>query len=836
MKEGKNVQVRRRAPTLLRLPFCRKIKTKITMLVMAVCVFVLALSFLGVMVIEALHARAELLSKQSALADTIAYNVAPAVIFDDPVAAGKTLASLQADPQINNAYLVTSDNRVFARYARKGLADAPRFGPKADLRRAINEMRRESTAIWRWGRDLEVVRPVMGERSEIGRIVVVSDVMIIYQKLRVILFGFMAIMAGAVLVAWFLASRMQHLVSAPLLHLSDVMRQVSRTKEYSLRAEVADNDEIGELVTGFNRMLEQVEARDARLAAHREELEREVELRTLELRETNQKLHETVDELSLAKKSAEDASQAKSMFLANMSHEIRTPLNGILGMAELLFTADLPEKPHGFVRTLHGSAVSLLDIIDDILDSSKIEAGKLELESIFFDLHDLVGETMDTFALAAQRKGVGLLCDMEQGVPASVQGDPVRLRQVLVNLINNALKFTEKGEVRVSVGLAQEGEVDYLITLAVRDTGIGILPDKLEYIFESFNQADGSTSRKYGGSGLGLTISRQLAHLMGGGLEVKSAVGVGSVFTFSVRLRKGGAAEARPAETGPVCRQWDLSGRRVLVVEDNPVNQKVALGMLNALGMSADLAANGKEAMAALANSGYDLVLMDCQMPVMDGYKATRLIREKEANGHEGLHARPGGKGRTTIVGITANAMKGERAKLLACGMDDCLAKPYTLAQMRTMLSTWLAGEDGQEESLPVADGPSPEGVFAAGEQELDDVDRSALDEISRLRKGALSAVIETYLATSVTSIDKMRAALAANDGAVVAFTAHGLKSSSAMLGAHRLAAHCDELETLGKAAALDDAVMKLEALEKVYLRVRNTLEKEMLNDCSTGK
>jgi TMAO reductase system sensor TorS len=831
MKVGKNIQVQRRIPTVLRLPVPRKITTKITMLVMAVCVFVLALAFLGVIVGEALRTRAELLSKQSALADTIAFNVAPAVIFDDPVAAGKTLASLQADPQINNAYLVTSDDRVFARYGRGALAEDPRFGPKPGVRRTLNEMRRDATTIWGWGRDLEVVRPVVSDGKEIAQIVLVSDVMIIYQKLRAILFGFLAIMAGAVLVAWFLAASMQHLVSAPLLHLSDVMRHVSRTKDYSLRAEVVDTGEIGELITGFNTMLEQIETRDARLAAYREDLEREVTLRTMELRETNRKLHETVDELRVAKKTAEDASQAKSMFLANMSHEIRTPLNGILGMAELLLTAELPDRLHDFVKTLHDSSLSLLDIINDILDSSKIEAGKLELESIPFDLLDLVGETMDMFALAAQRKGVGLLCSIEPGVPASVQGDPVRLRQVLVNLINNALKFTDTGEVRVSVGLAEEGERDCLVALAVRDTGIGIPSEKLENIFESFSQADGSTSRKYGGTGLGLTISKQLAHLMGGGLAVESAVGVGSVFTCSVRLRKGVPEAAPSAETGPVCRQWDLSDRRVLVVEDNLVNQKVALGMLNVLGLSADLAANGKEALAALEKNGYDLVFMDCQMPVMDGYEATRLIREKEANGHDGLHARPGGKGRMTIVGLTANAMKEERAKLLACGMDDHLAKPYTLEQLRTLLCTWLAEEDGPEEPIPVAPGASPEAAPGDGEQDPDDVDRSMLAQISRIKKGVLSTVIETYLATSVTGIDKMRAAIAANDGAGVAFTAHGLKSSSAMLGARRLAAHCAELEALGKAAALDDAAMKLEALERVYLRVRKTLEKEMLRD-----
>jgi len=278
--------------------------------------------------------------------------------------------------------------------------------------------------------------------------------------------------------------------------------------------------------------------------------------------------------------------------------------------------------------------------------------------------------------------------------------------------------------------------------------------------------------------------------------------------------------EAQPAETGPICRLTDLSARRVLIVEDNEVNQVVAMGMLNALGLSADLATNGKEALAAFEKSGYDLVFMDCQMPVMDGYEATRLIRGKE-----------GTKQRVTIVGLTANAMKDERAKLLDCGMDDYLAKPYTVAQMRTMLSTWLVGEDGPVESIPTADGTSPDGDSATGEHELDDVDRSMLAQISRLKGGVLSVAIETYLATSTSNLGKIRAALAANDGKAVAFTAHGLKSSSAMLVAHGLAAHCADLEALGNTAAIDEAAMKFETLEQVYLRVRKTLENEMLDD-----
>ncbi|HEY6838692.1 MAG TPA: ATP-binding protein, partial [Geobacteraceae bacterium] len=494
-------------------------------------------------------------------------------------------------------------------------------------------------------------------------------------------------------------------------------------------------------------------------------------------------------------------------------------------MSEILLTSGLPGKQHDFVRTLHGSAQSLLEIINDILDSSKIEAGKLELEAIPFNLHELMGDTMGTFAFAAQRKGIGLICDMGKEVPAAVEGVPVRLRQVLVNLVNNALKFTEKGEVRVSVGVAEEGPEDYLFTLAVSDTGIGIAPEKLDHIFESFSQADGSTSRKYGGTGLGLTISRQLAQMMGGSVTVESTVGVGSVFTFSVRLGKGALEEGGGVESGVDDRPRDLSGRRILLVEDNPVNQKVALGMLDALGIPADLAENGEEALAALGKIGYDLVLMDCQMPVMDGYEATRLIREKEAKGREGLC--PGAKGRLTIVGLTANAMRDERVNLLECGMDDYLAKPYTMAQMRTLLYTWLAGDSPE----PFSDAPPQVAPPAAVDCEPHDVDRAVLAQISSLKKGALAMIIQTYIATSVANLDKMRVAIVANDSAGVAFTAHGLKSSSAMLGAHGLAAHCAELEALGKAATLADAAVKFAVVEEVFLRVRSTLEKEMHDD-----
>ena len=960
---------------------------------------------------DMLEFRQTLVKELTEQAGLVGENSSAALVFHDQDTAQEILSVFHHQSNILQAMLLTPNGEIFVQLQPGGPPNLLKTSPHL-----ISQISWDS---------VEIIRPIMLNNEHVGNIYLHSNLQTMHNRLQDLLFVTFAAMLLSCLFALLISSRFQQALLSPLVNLTNVASRISQSQDYSLRAPIHSQDEIGTLIDGFNAMLQEIQNRDKELEQHRIHLSDMVTERTSELMNTNVLLHKEIterkrdsqeisnmatdlqkknDELAVSRDAALQAAKAKAEFLATMSHEIRTPMNGVIGMTDLLLDTPLTNDQQYLANTVRTSAEALLTLLNDILDFSKIESGKLELESIDFNVNTTLEDTLDLLAERASHKQVELTGVVFPDVPTRLNGDPGRIRQILLNLIGNAIKFTQQGEISVQILFMGSSESHVELKVHVWDTGIGIASEVKDKLFQAFTQADSSTTREYGGTGLGLAISKQLVELMDGQIGVESQHGEWSLFWFSVKLLKatttnqsewlprsdlhglrvlcvdqnptslfllesytkawgmvvttttktqrclpilqdamasgrpfdvailargvsegdglklgqlikqspdvaqtklllltsigqrGEAATAHeagfagyltkplhkvqlhdglatvmgycwtenPQQTRPLVTRHTLkethrrSRDTILVADDHAINQQLIVLLLERLGYGSDVVSTGREAVQAIATTSYALVLMDCQMPEMDGFEATRKIREAENEKSEVRSKELGAReafpskssllpsdisllpshSRIPIVALTANAMPGDRERCLAAGMDDYLAKPIRPEELTQVLERWLPDDpEITDQHLQRGKGHDMDRAEEQGatstvsDLATDEVETASPIDPSRLQEWEelggtefVRRMAEQFVTDATHCAQALTQALDQQDDHELAEAAHGLKGICANIGAtqlHQIAINIEQTLRAGK--ELDDQ-HTIETIEIALAQITNYL------------